>query len=67
MDPREHVRSLGRQAREASRALARASTEQKNRALQAMAREIRSRGDAILEANRADLSSASSIRPSSTA
>jgi glutamate-5-semialdehyde dehydrogenase len=59
MDPREHVRSLGRQAREASRALARASTEQKNRALQAMAREIRSRRDAILEANRADLSSAS--------
>src|SRR3954462_14260408 len=59
MDPREHVRSLGRQAREASRALARASTEQKNRALHAMAREIRSRRDAILEANRADLSSAS--------
>src|SRR3954466_16247994 len=59
MDPREHVRSLGRQAREASRALARASTEQKNRALQAMAREIRSRRDVILEANRADLSSAS--------
>src|SRR6266850_1110091 len=59
MDPREHVRSLGRQAREASRALARASTEQKNRALQAMAREIRSRRDAILEANRADLSGAS--------
>jgi len=59
MDPREHVRSLGRQAREASRALARASTEQKNRALQAMAREIRSRRDAILEANRADLSNAS--------
>jgi glutamate-5-semialdehyde dehydrogenase len=59
MDPREHVRSLGRQAREASRALARASTEDKNRALQAMAREIRSHRDAILEANRADLSSAS--------
>ncbi|MFL6564805.1 MAG: glutamate-5-semialdehyde dehydrogenase [Burkholderiales bacterium] len=59
MDPREHVRSLGRQAREASRALARASTEQKNRALHAMAREIRSRRDVILEANRADLSSAS--------
>jgi glutamate-5-semialdehyde dehydrogenase len=59
MDPREHVRSLGRQAREASRALARASSEQKNRALHAMAREIRSRRDAILEANRADLSSAS--------
>src|SRR3954465_2808151 len=59
MDPREHVRSLGRQAREAARALARASTEQKNRALQAMAREIRSRSVAILEANGADLSSVS--------
>jgi glutamate-5-semialdehyde dehydrogenase len=59
MDPREHVRSLGRQAREASRALARAGTEQKNRALHAIAGEIRSRKDAILEANRADLSSAS--------
>src|SRR6185369_5552691 len=58
MDPREHVRSLGRQAREASRALARASTEQKNRALHAIAGEIRSRKDAILEANRADVSGA---------
>src|SRR3954468_2571664 len=59
MDAREHVRSLGRQARDAARALARASTEQKNRALQAMAGEIRSRREAILEANRADLSRAS--------
>jgi glutamate-5-semialdehyde dehydrogenase len=58
MDPREHVRILGRQAREASRALARASTEQKNRALHAVAGEIRSRKDAILEANRADVSGA---------
>jgi len=56
MDPREHVRSLGRQAREASRALARAGTEQKNRALHAIAGEIRSRKDAILDANRADVS-----------
>jgi len=56
MDPREHVRILGRQAREASRALARASTEQKNRALHAIAGEIRSRKDAILDANRADVS-----------
>jgi len=55
MDPREHVRQLGRQAREASRALARASTEQKNRALHAIADEIRSRREAILEANRADV------------
>jgi glutamate-5-semialdehyde dehydrogenase len=56
MDPREHVQSLGRQARDASRALARASTEQKNRALHAIAGEIRSREAAILDANRADLS-----------
>jgi len=58
MDPREHVRQLGRQAREASRALARAGTQQKNRALHAIAAEIRSRRDAILEANRADVSGA---------
>src|SRR5215813_509900 len=58
MDPREHVRQLGRQAREASRALARASTEQKNRALHAIAGEIRSRSSAILEANRADVAGA---------
>jgi len=58
MDVREHVQQLGRQAREASRALARAGTEQKNRALHAIAGEIRSRKDAILEANRADVSGA---------
>ena len=58
MDPREHVRQLGRQAREASRALARAGTQQKNRALHAIAAEIRSRRDAILEANSADVSGA---------
>jgi glutamate-5-semialdehyde dehydrogenase len=58
MDPREHVRQLGRQAREASRALARASAADKNRALLAMAAEIRSRRDAIFEANRADVEGA---------
>src|SRR6185369_13649647 len=58
MDPREHVRQLGRQAREASRALARAGTQQKNRALHAIAGEIRSRRDAILDANRADVADA---------
>jgi glutamate-5-semialdehyde dehydrogenase len=58
MDVQEHVRQLGRQAREASHALARAGTEQKNRALHAIAGEIRSRRDAILEANRADVAGA---------
>jgi glutamate-5-semialdehyde dehydrogenase len=58
MDVREHVRQLGRQAREASRALARARTDDKDRALGAMAAQIRSRNTSILEANRADLAQA---------
>ena len=58
MDVREHVRQLGRQAREASRALARADTEQKNRALGDMASQIRSQEQAILHANRADVARA---------
>jgi glutamate-5-semialdehyde dehydrogenase len=58
MDVKAHVRELGARARDASRALARASTEQKNRALTAMAAEIRARKNDILEANRADVSRA---------
>ena len=58
MDVKQHVRTLGKQAREASRALARASTEEKNRALAAVAAEIRSRKESILEANRADVARA---------
>jgi glutamate-5-semialdehyde dehydrogenase len=59
MDLREEVRRLGRQAREASRALARATAQVKNLALAAMATELRSRKELILEANRADVSRAS--------
>ncbi len=55
VDIAQHVRQLGRQAREASRALARAGAEQKNQALRDMASEIRSQGHAILQANRADV------------
>src|SRR5262249_2406259 len=58
MDPREHVRQLGGPAREAWRALALADTGQKNRALHAIAGAIRSRTDAILDANRGDVSGA---------
>ncbi len=58
MDIREQVRQLGRQAREASRALARASTGDKNRALSDMASQIRSQADSILQANRADVAKA---------
>jgi glutamate-5-semialdehyde dehydrogenase len=58
MDVREHVQQLGRQARQASRALARADAGTKNRALAAMASQIRSQEAAILEANRADVAKA---------
>ena len=52
------MRGLGRSAREAARELARAGTEAKNRALRAMAAEIRARGAELIEANRADLEKA---------
>jgi len=53
-----YVRELGREARAAARELARAGSDAKNRALQAMAAEIRARSDALLEANRADVAQA---------
>jgi glutamate-5-semialdehyde dehydrogenase len=53
-----HVRELGVQAREAARALARADTATKNRALAAMAAEIRSKSKEILAANAADVARA---------
>ena len=49
---------LGRAARAAARELALASTEAKNAALQAAAREIRAQASAILAANRKDLAAA---------
>jgi glutamate-5-semialdehyde dehydrogenase len=52
------MRNLAAEAKRASRVLARASTEQKDRALRAAAAAIRSRRGAILEANRADLAAA---------
>ncbi len=52
---RAYVRELGRAARAAARILARASTEAKNRALAAMAAEIRSHAADLLEANAADV------------
>jgi glutamate-5-semialdehyde dehydrogenase len=58
MDVRAHVQQLGRQAREASRRLARADTAAKNRALAAMAGAIRERASDILAANAADVAHA---------
>jgi glutamate-5-semialdehyde dehydrogenase len=52
------MQGLGREARAAARELARAGTEAKNRALRAMAAEIRSQSAALLEANRADVEQA---------
>jgi len=49
---------LGKAAREAARELARAGTDAKNRALRAMAAEIRARAAALLEANSADVAGA---------
>ena len=52
------MHELGKAARDAARELARASTDAKNRALRAMAAEIRARAADLLEANRADLEQA---------
>ena len=58
LDVRQHIRELGRGARAAARALARADTDEKNRALAAMAKDIRSGGKKILAANSADVAQA---------
>src|SRR6267143_426842 len=58
LDVRQQVRELGRAARAAARALARADAEAKNRALAAMAKDIRSSATKILAANSADVAQA---------
>ena len=57
-DVRAYMRELGRAARAAARLLACAPSEAKNRALGAMAAEIRLRAAQLLEANRADVDEA---------
>jgi glutamate-5-semialdehyde dehydrogenase len=58
VDLRAYMRELGAAARAASRELARADTETKNRALRAMAAEIRAHAAGLLEANSADVTQA---------
>ena len=58
MDTLNYMQTLGRQARQASRQLAAASTGAKNRALLAQARLVRERQAELLEANRRDLEAA---------
>src|SRR2546429_2560663 len=58
LDVRQPIRELGRAARAAARGLARAGAEEKNRALSAMAKDIRSGAKKILAANSADVAQA---------
>ena len=58
IEPMMHY--MGRMALEAARELALATTEQKNEALEAMARWIEARAGAILEANKNDIDAARS-------
>ena len=58
MDVQTYMQQVGRQAREASRATARASTAAKNTALLAMATAIRERRGELLAANAADVADA---------
>jgi glutamate-5-semialdehyde dehydrogenase len=58
LDVKAYVLGLGQSARAAARALARADTAAKNRALLAMAAAIRERRERLLQANRDDVAQA---------
>ena len=58
IDVAAYMHELGRAARDAARELARAGTDAKNRALRAMAADIRAHAADLLEANRADVGQA---------
>jgi glutamate-5-semialdehyde dehydrogenase len=58
LDVKTYVRGLGQAARVAARLLARADTATKNRALAAMAAEIRAKEELLLAANRGDVEQA---------
>lgn len=55
MDIQQYMQRLGEQARAASRAMARASSGDKNKALAAIASALRSHRSAVLQANQQDL------------
>jgi len=58
LDLKSYVRGLGQAARVAARLLARAEPDAKNRALAAMAAELRAQREPLLEANRGDVAQA---------
>lgn len=55
MDINQYMQTLGQQAREASRAIARADTDTKNKALRAIANEIRTSANTLKQENAHDL------------
>ncbi len=61
MDTQAYMEALGRQARSASRQLAAASTDAKNRALRAMAAAVRAQRESLLAANARDLEAARAV------
>ncbi len=65
LDPQIHVHKLGSRAREASRKLAIAGTDQKNLALREAAKALRSRMEELLEANGKDVDSVAGSKPES--
>ncbi|WP_153111461.1 glutamate-5-semialdehyde dehydrogenase [Propionivibrio limicola] len=58
MDIQQYMQKVGRQARAASRVIARADSKTKNEALRTIAAAIRRNSTALLEANRTDLDAA---------
>ena len=58
MEIEQYIRNVGQQARQASRAIARADTQTKNLALNQIATGIRRNSTAILEANHGDVEAA---------
>ena len=58
MDVKQYMQTLGRQAREASRAVARADTQAKNDALNELARLLREAGAPLQAANARDIAAA---------
>ena len=65
LDPQIHVHELGSRAREASRKLAIAGTDQKNLALREAAKALRSRMAELLEANGKDVDGVAGSKPES--
>jgi glutamate-5-semialdehyde dehydrogenase len=61
MDVKSYMQRVGQQAREASRAVARADTNQKNKALLAMADAIERDADTLLAANAQDIDAARAL------